>query len=339
MSNPMPPKLRVALLTVYDWSNTGYRTAKCLRHLGYDVIALKGTTHKFNYPEQLDVHPALSSEGIISRYPIIVKSRELRKLVESVDVVHFIASTFVDTGADLSSKRVVVQHGGSTYRSAPEKSNAIFNPIVDFSAMQFQTLMGYGAKNEVLMYYPVDTDYIRPSYKANTRPIVVGHFPSDTRSKGTLDILGVCNRIKDEYGSGVEFNIDTSNVTWQGNLDRIKACDIVIETIKPVLTDKLGVDRPFGEWGNMALESAASGKVVITNCYNVDTYQREYNTPIELCVANDTSALYAQLDALLDSGVKHIIDKQHKTRAWVESTHSIEATAKRWHEKVYRHFE
>ena len=86
---------------------------------------------------------------------------ELKELVEEADVVHFIASTFVDTGVNLKNKKVVVNHGGSTLRLFPKETLRVFNEFVSFSIIQCPDLLNLGSKNEVLLYYPVDVNYIQ----------------------------------------------------------------------------------------------------------------------------------------------------------------------------------
>ena len=92
---------------------------------------------------------------------------ELKFFVENARVVHFRDSMLIDTGFDLTKKPVVVQHGGRSYRIAHEILNTLFNEFADAALIQMPDLLGLGAKNEHLIYYPVQTDRLKPKYNRN----------------------------------------------------------------------------------------------------------------------------------------------------------------------------
>lgn len=329
----------IAMLTQNDWANTGYRFKKCLEYLGYNIIGFKGFPHQLNYPEQLSIHMSLSMTRPVSAAPIIIKTKDLRPLVDNSEVVHFVASTIIDTMADLTRHKVVSQHGGTTYRMNTDTCNNIFNKFTDYTIMQFPTLLGHGANNEHLIYYPVDTNFIRPRFnRIHKDKLVIGHFPSSWESKGTDVIINVINRLKysDKIGDRFEYiglnTLVESRTEWLYNLDRMSRCDILIETIKPELTGK-----PFCEWGNTALEGCALGKIVITNTDSLDLYEKEYGGRPELVIANNAAQLESQLTELLISSDKIIEEKKHAARKWVETKHSIPATAERLYDKIYKH--
>ena len=175
----------VLMLTKWDWANTAYRFAKSLRLLGLDVESYKGLPLGFfGYPEQDPIHPLLvGNQPKKLMYPIIVKAPKLKSLVEKAKVVYFPHTTFVDTGADLSNKHVIVQHSGITYRLYPKKSNDLFNPIVGDTIIQCADLYGLGAKNEHLIHYPVDTDLLQPDFTQKGGDVTfIGHFPSNPKN-------------------------------------------------------------------------------------------------------------------------------------------------------------
>ena len=325
----------VLMLAVDDWSNTGWRYAKCLRRLGLDVEIYKGREHIFQYPEQAPVHPAIAGAIHIGKYPVIVKTDDenLREKVESARVVHFVGETLVDTEADLSKKRVVVDKGGSTFRIAPASPNMIFNPIVDASIILCPDLLGLGSKNEHLIYYPVDTDLLVPDYGAKGDRLVVGHWPSTSRVKGTETILEAVAAVNDERLEyvGLDAVHDMGRVSWQEHLRRVSSCDVLIETCNPELDG-----RPFGAWGNQAIEAAALGCVVITNDLYQDVYAAEYGR-CELMVANTAGEITGHLHMLLEMSPGELREKMMLTRSWVVENHSMDATAERLWEKVYKY--
>jgi hypothetical protein len=340
---PVKPGIDVLMLAQNDWANTGYRFAKSLEALGLNVVFLKGNKHLYNYPAQGLIDPALSV-GRSSSFPWVIRPegvgrKRIRNLMNRARVVHFIASTYVDVGLDLSDKFVVVQHGGTTYRQNPQKSNNLFNKFVDATIVQCPDLLSLGAKNEHLIYYPVQTDLIVPDYNRCAPEVLIGHFPSNPENKGTKRILKVIKRLKKHPNLrgrykyiGTTETSENGKLPWEEHLRRVSECDILIET----LSLKQGEKR-FGEWGNTAIEAAALGKIVITNSRTGRIYEKEYGK-CALNIANTENALERRLKRLLLLNDRQIVREKIKTRDWVVENHSMEANAKRLWEKVYCKF-
>lgn len=323
------------MLTLDDWANTGYRFCKCIEMLGINIIGYKGNPHNFCYPKQLAIHSSITNAKYLRESPIIVHTTDLANLVERAKAVHFIASTLVDTGIDLHDKKVVMQHGGTTYRLNAEANNTFLNTFVNKHIIQFPSILGLGAKNEHLIYYPVDTEFIKPDGydRMNRDKLIIGHFPSDWTSKGTKTILNVIrkleedSRYKDKFEYvGLRYLDNNRRVFWYDNLERMRQCDVIIETIMPELRGK-----PFGEWGNTALEAAAMGKVVITNTLNMNTYRKEYGT-IPLHFANNGEELKNAIIECLAFDLKKA-KKNH--REWAHENHGMKATSKRIGKLIY----
>ena len=325
----------VLMLTFNDWANTGWKFSKCLELLELNVVFLKGKKHKFNYPNQGRIDPRLSkARGI---FPPILHAPHLRPMMEEAKVIHFIASTFVNTGADLKGKNVVVQHGGTRFRKGPGKINSLFNSFSDYSIIQCPDLLGLGAKNEILIYYPVDTNFIQPNFDfEDPKSILVGHFPSNPQNKGTSTILKVIKKLKANKKLKFRYigNPDTKrcSIDWIKNLDRLGKCDIIIETCNLVQNG-----RKFGEWGNTALEAAALGKIVVTNSLTIELYKKEYGN-CTLYIANNENELENQLTKLITMDRSELKIEKERSRDWAVKNHSMEATAKRLWDKVYCNF-
>jgi len=331
----------VLMLAKNDWANTGYRFWRCARSLGLNTIMFKGERHAFRYENQAPLHPSLTGLPV-DLYPVTVMAPYLEFLLAQARVVHFLASTFILTpGWKWSPEtKVVVQHGGSTYRLAPDRSNAIFNPICDATIIQCPDLLELGAKNETLIYYPVDTDALQPQFEPRyLGKILVGHFPSDPSVKGTAEILKIVGKLEADPTVSTRFGYQgirnvggTAHwVPWEEQLQRVGACDVIIETVNPSIAG-----RKFGEWGNTALEAAAMGKIVVTNSLSVDVYKREYGGNPALHIANTPEALESCLRDLMAMPDEEIAQRKHHARDWAVKNHSMEATAKRLWERVYR---
>jgi len=110
----------------------------------------------------------------------------------------------------------------------------------------------------------------------------------------------------------------------------MRKCDVIIETIQPELRGK-----PFGEWGNTALEASALGKIVITNSIRQDIYIKEYDNMPPLFIANDGDMLEQRIKEICDMDEKVIKGMKQIHLNWVEKYHSIPATAKRLWDNVY----
>lgn len=333
----------VLMITQNDWANTGYRFSKSLEALGLNVVFIKGSTHPYNYPAQAPIDPALSIAHC-NVFPWVVRptglgAKRIKNLMNKAKVIHFIASTYIDVGIDLSDKLVVVQHGGTTYRQRPKASNNIFNKFVDATIIQCPDLLSLGSKNEHLIYYPVQTDLIVPNYERRSSKILIGHFPSNPKNKGTRDILRVVGQLEEdpklrgrfEY-IGTKETRKNGDLPWREHLERMAECDILIETLNMNQNKK-----KFGEWGNTAIEAAALGKIVVTNSQTRHIYKKEYGD-CALNIANTKSQLESTLKRLLALSDEQVMEEKKKTRAWVVENHSMQANSKRLWEKIYCKF-
>ena len=323
----------VLMLTNNDWANSSFRYAKCLEMLGLRVKLLKGREHHCGYPEQGEVHEAITKGG--AELSVMISAPELRSLAEEAHVLHFTASTFVDTGVDLRKKNVIVQHGGTMYRMNHQSLNAFFNRFVGTTIIQMPDLLGLGAKNEVWISFPVDTDRLVPQAPATNGGVKIGHFPTNPMVKGMGRILqavkapNLCDRF--EY-VGIQNGGSHNLIPWAENLDRMRGCDILIEACS---LRQMG--RRYGEWGNTVVEAAALGKVVITNSLSIEQYEREYGK-CPLHIANNTAELKMKIEELLDMSRTDLIAEGVKSREWVVRYHSMRATAEKLRDKVYSRF-
>jgi|GEM_PF-1890000 len=342
----------VLMLCINDWANTGWRFSQALQHIGLDVLFLKGVMHKFMYPEQGIIHPDIVKAHLAQKpeggEALYYSVPELNELARSANVIHFRDTCIIDTGVDLEKKWVIAQHGGRIYRQHNRKVNREFNQFVDATIIQCPDLWGLGAKNEHLIYYPVDTNRIKPVYEPQDDRLIIGHFPSMPTWKGTSVIYETILKIGKEHPRLAEkfayfgpthedLNNDPNKwmwlTIWSNHLKRIAMCDILIETVSKTAQD----DLPYGEWGNQALEAAAMGKIVITNTLTADLYRKEYGPGCALHVANDATELEAQLIKILNMGGDEMMEHRYKSREWVEKYHSIEKTGERLWEKIYKH--
>lgn len=331
--------LDVLMLAQFDYANTGYRFSKCLELLGLNVLFYKGGRSRSNHPKQGEVYKGIR-KGKKGKHRNVVRVPSLRPLVEKAKVIHFIASVFVNTGADLSKKKVVVQHGGSRYRQGHERLNQIFNPIANASIIQMPELMGLGAKNETYVAFPVDTGYLQPDFKRkDCNKLLIGHFPTSTVVKGTGTVLEAIQELeaipelRDRFEYVGTTILDTPakrfGVSWEENLDRVRRCDVVIDGCKL----KQGGET-YGEWGNAAFEAAALGTIPITHSLKVDFYESIYGE-CPMYIANSKDEIVSRLKAILMMSDEELLTEKKMIRDWIVEKHSLKATAKRLWDEVY----
>jgi len=328
----------ILMLTKNDWANTGYKFYQSLKLAGFDVQFYKGAWHGLNYPVQAEIHPALRDAKPKVKWRL--KVPQLRELAESAKALHFIASTFVGTEVDLKNKFVVVQHGGSMYRQSYGKLNQFFNKFVNKTIIQCPDLLGLGAKNETLIYYPIDVnnELLQPNYEqANKKIITLGHFPRSPKIKGTHNVLQAVSIIEKDpqlkkrvkYVGIRDTSKKAGRLPWEPHLKRVAKCDVIIETCNL----KIGKQK-YGEWANTALEAACLGNIVISNTLAQDIYNREYGE-LGIHVANDPKQIVKRVRHIADMTNDEVLAEKMKTRRWVEQNHSLEANAKRLKEKIY----
>jgi len=275
---------------------------------------------------------------LVQKYPIIAPGSGLKSLVRKAHVVHFHASVFIRTGADLGKKWVVAQHGGSTLRMEPKIVNKFFNSIVDYSIIHTPDLLQLGCKNEVWLSLPVDTDLLKAGIKfRNRKKIIVGHFPSTTSSKGHASIMTVVNAMRRDKNFKDKFEyvgvpVQKYRVIWAKNIERIKQCDIIIDACLPIQSG-----RRYGEWANAALEAASLGKIVITHSGRHEWYLKKFGS-CPLFIANSPKEIKTTLKKLLRMDRKKLLVLREQTRAWAVQKHSIQAYAQRLWDEVYSNF-
>jgi hypothetical protein len=262
------------------------------------------------------------------------KSRDyqtLQTLAENASVIHIVGSIPVPLNVD---KPTVIQHGGSIYRENAEVFNKGWNERAVKTVMQCPDLLGLGAENEVWIPYGVDTNFIKPVYN-NRNQFLFGHFPSNRLVKGSDDIEEVFEKVAaqiPEQGKHIFGFVGSGGSVshWQEHLYRLSCMDVYVEALNPTLNGK-----PYGTWGNAALEAAALGKIVITHSAYEELYAKEFGDH-PLRIANTKEALFDHIVELIKKPLPEIQEEMRASRSWVVNKHSLEATAKRWWDKVYK---
>ena len=307
--------MNVLMLAKTDWANLGSSYSEGLKSVGVNSVILVANRHNFKYPKKGSKHCC---------------PRKMIPYCKNAAIIQFMHSEYINVGP-LIGKRIFVIHGGSKYRQNPRKYNSIFNPIVEKTIIQTGDLLGLGAKNEVWVLPPIDTERIKPIYNINEEKIIIAHHPDHVTTKGTRVINKVMKSInRDSYNRNkIHYVYSPKIVRWKNNIKRISQCDIYIEA----LNLKQG-NKKYGEWGITCLEAAALGKIVITHFLSLKRYEKEYGK-CPLMVANNPDQLKNVLKKLIAMDKGQLLKIKKETRRWVEKLHSYKAVGKRLKEKVY----
>lgn len=312
--------MKVLLLAKSDWANLGYILSRCLKEVGVEANMLVQSNHFSKYPNQ----------GI--RFH---KTSQVQKYAQEADIIQFMHSQFIDTGVDLSKKRVFVFHGGGVYRESHKILNRIFNPIVEKSIIQTGDLFNLGAKNEVWLLPAVNVNKLIPIYTRKSDKIIIGHFPSGATTKNSHDINKVIETLKKDLGDKFEYRFSPNKITWVKHIKRVSQCDVYIEACNLKLkTKRSPVALKYGEWGVSAIEAASLGKVVISHFLSHERYKKEYGE-CGIKVANSPEEIEKHLRELLSFNDSQLLESRVNSRLWVTKYHSYATVGKRLKEIVY----
>lgn len=278
----------ILFLAKKDHANVGWRFTQAIRAVGEEAKCYVQQPHQFRYPEH---GTPFKTVGEIAE----------RNTADWTVLLH--SEWFPCPG------RRAVFHGGTKYREHTERLDAFFNPRVE--ATFYHSLHGHhqNAVNPHWVIPPVDVDALTP-VEAEERHI--GHFPNKGNLKGTETIVDAAHEAE------VPIWIEPNQVPWTHHLERLRACDVIIEN-----------QSYEYDWGMTALEAAALGKVVITNFLNEDGYVWNYGTHCPFLISNTPDELIKNLKLVANYTEKELRDHQRVTRTWVEQYHSLIPTGER----------
>jgi hypothetical protein len=314
--------MKVMFLSETDYASVGYLFAQSLRSVGINSVALAKSPRSARKHAPYDIYYG-KDHTIVSKY------------IKECDVIVWMHSAFIKLKRYVPSirgKKLAVFHGGSRYRNDPKRWNKIFNPRASVSLIQTYNLLGLGAKNEKWILPPVDIESILPNYtpRSNTYPkdqrFYIGHYPSSPEAKNSAEINEVMARLEHDPYIGNRFVYDYSDklVPWKENLQRIRGCDIYIESLSKEINGKVTDD-----WGVTALEAAASGCVVLSVFRSSEAYLREHGSSAAVLRLNDGEDLEKHIRKLVGGTREELFNLQEASRGWVEEHHSYKAVGRR----------
>lgn len=296
-----------------DWACFGYDNAMALRSVGVDAESLCMIEHSFGY-----THASTPA----------TKETIKRKMKEAdvVQIMHSCSHSlnyYISSG---SKAKLIVYHTGSIYRNNPEVFNKLFNPMVAKSVIALPEFSGLGCKNEQYLVGAIDTSRIGAlPYQPHT-PYQIAHYPSNPEVKGTKEIEAMMEKVG--YRDRFSFVTSSQLVSMEQQYERAMDCDIYIELFKPTLNGK-----PYGSFGIQALESAAMGKIVVSQNMHKDVYSAEYGDCNLILPEREEDFIFA-INLLVNLSPEKIMEMQKETREWVVKNHSYKSSGERILKKV-----
>ena len=374
----------IFMFTYIDWCNTMYRYKKSLEIQGKKVFAVKVISKSCGifFPEEVtflyDLPKNTRDDQILFNFPCIVKqninlippiytissisekvNQKMISIMSKSDLVYFHAETIynpiftnINSYQELNvNRKTVMGLAGNFYRNKPEiflnylSSKKLNNVKI---LCQCPDLLGYNnIIPEELVYYGVDTNLIKFKEREYNDKLVISHYATNEKTKGTVHILNAIERILKEFPEkfvykGIKNESYKSRVrsgsvklNWFDNIKRMGECDIYIETCNLQIDYGKGNVKKFGEWGNTCLEASATGCIVLTNSLSKEYYMKEYTKDYPLLISNNTEEIYNNLCKIAKLSKEELKELSKKYRTWVEDHHSLEATGKRFINKFF----
>jgi len=239
--------MRVLNLSTHDFSNMSHENANALRSVGVNCQDYAIHNHPYGYASQ-------------SRKctPLWIKDHYM--MYDVIQIFHSDAMLFKMVSGH---PNVIIYHTGTRYRENKLRYDQLFKGrkiITD----QCEFLL----HNPTFEYLAPHTN-LKPVKHNRKGQMIVGHYPSNHKVKGTSQIEKMLKGFKSKY----DIRMDIRLTSHPENLLRVSESDIYIELFAPLQGGK-----PYGCFGVSAFEATALGCLVVTNNINRPAYEDVYGT-------------------------------------------------------------
>lgn len=332
--------LKVLFYCDKDWANLSSILAKMLRRSGVKADAFKVRHHGPRVAQERGGQAGIKTVDEFLRmwkkYDVIVFMHSAQNiLVFEGKYKEDRKDDFLKIKKELKrwqGKKIFVGfHGSSFYRKSNERVNSVLNKYVSGSIIQTGDLLDLGAKNEVWIQAPVDTDLFKPDFSFHEDKLIFSHYPSIRAKKNSDMIDAVFKKLSkiDELKS--RFVYETGErLSHSDNMKRVRRSDVYVDHQAYTLYG----GKPYGEFGIAALEAAALGCVTVSCTKKADRYEREYGE-LGLVVSNSPEDLEKILKDLVLMSRDELLDLKLNAHRWASSYHSYSYIAN----KMKRFFE
>jgi hypothetical protein len=220
-----------------------------------------------------------------------------------------------------SKKPVIVYHTGTGYRQTPEKIHAAYDGWVKKHVCALPELYeAFKSRSaEPCVYMVGGVKIPNAIHYGSGQDLIVGHYPSNPEVKGTERVAEVFQSLLSD-GIPLLFDIQTNILPYSQQLKRINGCDIYVEMLAGMQGEK-----EYGSFGITALEAAARGKIVITNCKQAEPYAKHYGA-FPFFIANTAEELKQVLTHLSALTSDEIWQLKHAYHDLLKDMHGHKTT-------------
>lgn len=322
--------MRVAILSLYDYSGSGERIARAVKRHGWEAKMIRHRPHPFGFPSDIDI---TRPGGALDRAAL----KEAQDFLSRADVIHFKGDDPVPgrrwgdqaRGASPAAQlwlpkgvpRVLTVGGSDFRRHLPgcSSSRAKFpmsRMIRNVDARVALTAdLNYPEFQGV--WIPAVTDCSRPrTWRPSDVPIIA-HSPTHRGKKGTNDVVLPALELLD-----FEVELDLiEGVSYEESVRRKERATIFIDQCK------------VGFYGNSALEAMSVG--IPTLCYLSDEAVRQGGEAMEGCPVRSFEPTPEGLAAAITRLMGEADRVSRETYDWTRKTHSAESVGGEY-DRIYR---
>lgn len=294
--------MKILNLSVNDWANFAYDNSQSLNAIGHSCVSVVLQKHRFVYEKTSRV---VTKKQIIAAMP----------QADCIQIFH----SAISLAPILSSYRkpIIVYYTGTSYRQDPKASHRAFDSISSATVCALPELYVEALKHIKDPIYMVGGTFVPEQVSFLTpNKLRIAHYPSNPKVKGTETFRPLFNELLRKCHA----HISTDIVDYRRQIQRIENCDVYVE----MMAAKQGI-CDYGSFGITALEAAARGKIVLTNCIHDEIYTQHYGeSPFLFC--NTLQELRRVLEELIDSN--NIQENKRYLHELFISKHSYAATGK-----------
>ena len=285
--------MRVLNISTHDFSNMSHENANALRSIGVNCKDYSIHPHPYGYETE---SKKCTPGWIMDNY-------------RDFDIIQVFHSDAMLYKLVRHHPNVVVYHTGTRYRENKPSFDELFKGrkiITD----QCEFLL----HNTNFEYLAPHTSLKPVDYSQRKGNVILGHYPSNHKVKGTLAIEKMVKPFSNIY----DVRMDIRLVPHNENLKRVSECDVYIELFAPTQNGK-----PYGCFGVSAFEATALGCLVVTNNINRSAYEDVYGQHPFL-VPNSEDEFKEILKKLHDrdyvNEVKKVLHENFKSKHGINET-------------------
>lgn len=318
--------MRVAILSLHDYSGSGERIARAVESSGWRSTFIRYRPHPFGFPADLD----LTTKSGRVNYQALTRAR---RAIKAADVLHFKGDDPVpDRRWGLRSANLLLPEGkpriltvgGSNFRRHAE--GAVSRARHPMEVMVRNTHRRVALTADLNYpdfrgeWVPAVADCSRPRLWRSRGVPVIAHSPTHRGKKGTTDVVLPALEILRETH---QFELDLiEGVPFEESVRRKESATIFVDQCKA------------GFYGNSALEAMSVG--VPTLCYISANARAQGGELMRSCPVRgfdpSPEGLASAIGDLLSDDLERV---SRETFEWTRRAHSPQSVGRQY-DRIYR---